>query len=522
MKKGAFHWDDKCDVAFESLKQAFTTDVTLRHFDPTLETWLETDASDRWTAAVLSQVYPDGLRPVAYMSKKMSPAECNYEIYDKELLAIVQAFEEWRPELSGRRDETRVLSDHKNLEYFMTTKKLNRRQARWAEFLHEFNFKITYRPGKQSTKPDSLTRPPDDTADVHEDIVLRPQHLSPGMHQAVRLATLINNPAAPQPVAIESNWERQIDELLKIGYAENRLIVALRQAKDRGDKKLPTEVTSYLQAGLEEITTGEDGYIRVRGKVFVPLYKDLRTKIIKRCHDDLTSGHGGKTSTYGRVRRFWYWPNAPQDCARYTKNCPVCLQAKKSRTKKQGLLQPLPIPERPFLDISVDFIVALSPCTRAGTTYTNIMVVVDRLTKLRKFVPMSAIRAPDVADAFRLHVWSEWGFPVHIVSDRGTQFVSQFWHRLCQRCGTDLSLSTSNHPESDGQTENANGFLEQYLRCYVNYAQDDWVDFLPTAQFFANMKDSETTGVSPFFATYGFEPRSLIEPPQAASSLNNR
>jgi hypothetical protein len=88
----------------------------------------------------------------------MTPAECNYKIYDKELLAIVKAFEEWRPELSGSDHPIQVISDHKNLEYFMTTKQLNRRQARWAEFLSEFNFKITYRPGKEGIKPDSMTR----------------------------------------------------------------------------------------------------------------------------------------------------------------------------------------------------------------------------------------------------------------------------------------------------------------------------------------------------------------------------
>jgi hypothetical protein len=143
------------------LKTAFTTAPVLAHFDPDLETWLETDASDYVVAAVLSQRGRDGeLHPVAFLSKKMSPQECNYEIYDKELLAIVRAFEEWHPELAGTpiEDPIRVLTDHKNLEYFMTSKQLNHRQARWAEFLSKFNFKIQYRPGKQGTKPDSLTR----------------------------------------------------------------------------------------------------------------------------------------------------------------------------------------------------------------------------------------------------------------------------------------------------------------------------------------------------------------------------
>lgn len=98
------------------------------------------------------------LRPVAYFSKKYSPAECNYEIYDKELMAIIRCFEAWRPELEGSAFPIHVLSDHKNLEYFMTTKTLSRRQARWSEYLSRFNFKIVYQPGNMNGKADALTR----------------------------------------------------------------------------------------------------------------------------------------------------------------------------------------------------------------------------------------------------------------------------------------------------------------------------------------------------------------------------
>lgn len=106
---------------------------------------MECDASDFVVAGVLSQKDNEGvLHPVAFFSRKMSPAECNYEIYDKELLAIIRCFEEWRPDLEGSELPVQVLTDHKSLEYFMTTKRLTRRQARWAEFLADYNFVITY------------------------------------------------------------------------------------------------------------------------------------------------------------------------------------------------------------------------------------------------------------------------------------------------------------------------------------------------------------------------------------------
>ena len=121
---------------------------------------------------------------MAYFSKKHSPAECNYEIYDKELMAIVRAVEEWRPNLESAKEVIEVLSDHKNLEYFTTTKLLNRRQARWLEFLSRFNFKIKYRPGKAGGKPDALTRRSgdlpkggDERLKFQNQVILKPENL---------------------------------------------------------------------------------------------------------------------------------------------------------------------------------------------------------------------------------------------------------------------------------------------------------------------------------------------------------
>jgi Reverse transcriptase (RNA-dependent DNA polymerase)/RNase H-like domain found in reverse transcriptase len=153
-----FCFSEACKHAFEHLKRQFITAPILRHFDPDLVCVVEADSSDHMSAGILSQ-YDEGiLRPVAYFSRRLTPPECNYEIYDKELLAIIRCFEQWRPELEGATFPIEVLSDHKNLQYFTTTKQLSHRQARWSEYLSRFRFKIRYRPGTQGQKPDSLTR----------------------------------------------------------------------------------------------------------------------------------------------------------------------------------------------------------------------------------------------------------------------------------------------------------------------------------------------------------------------------
>jgi len=122
---------------------------------------METDASDFAIGAVLSQQVEGRLHPVAFHSRKMDKAEINYEIYDKEMLAVVSAFKGWRRYLEGVRFQIIVYTDYKNLEYFATTKVLNRRQALWAQELAGYDFKIGYRPGSQNGKPDALSRQPE-------------------------------------------------------------------------------------------------------------------------------------------------------------------------------------------------------------------------------------------------------------------------------------------------------------------------------------------------------------------------
>ena len=160
LKKGIpWRWEDSHKQAFAQLKVAFTSAPVLAFFDYNRKSVLETDASDWASGGVLSQYDDEGrLRPVAYFSAKHSAQECNYEIYDKELLAIIKALEEWRPELSGSQEPFEIVTDHKNLEYFTTTKVLNQRQVRWSEFLSQFNFRIVYRPGSKAARPDALSR----------------------------------------------------------------------------------------------------------------------------------------------------------------------------------------------------------------------------------------------------------------------------------------------------------------------------------------------------------------------------
>ena len=144
-RKSNFEWTSACQRAFDLLKRRFTTAPILAHFDYEKECIVETDASDNVSAGVLSQYGEDGkLHPVVFFSQKHSPQEINYKTYNKELLAIIKAFEKWRPMLERAGLPIKILTNHRNLQYFMTTKQLSCRQARWSEYLSRFNFVIQF------------------------------------------------------------------------------------------------------------------------------------------------------------------------------------------------------------------------------------------------------------------------------------------------------------------------------------------------------------------------------------------
>ena len=180
-KDQKFEWTDDCQRAFDNLKKHFTEEPVLMMPDQTKPFQIETDASKYATGAVLTPLDSNGDRhPVSFISKTFSPAERNYEIYDRELLAIIRALEEWRHHIQGSPHTTVVLSDHKNLTYYREAKKLNRRQARWSLYLSEYDVKLIHTPGSKMIQSDALSRRPDlcpeDDHD-NENIIMLPDDL---------------------------------------------------------------------------------------------------------------------------------------------------------------------------------------------------------------------------------------------------------------------------------------------------------------------------------------------------------
>jgi len=496
-KDTKFQWSEKDEQAFEILKSKFTAAPILAHYNPERPCLVETDASDFVTSGILSQ--PDDnqiMHPIAFISAKMTPAECNYSIEDKELLAIVKAFKTWRAYLEGNPHRIEVLTDHGNLLTLTTTKELNRRQVRWSEKLASFNFIIKFKPGKQHGKPDALTRRPYDLPEERD--IRRTQNtrrLLQPTNFMIQATTLIDEPNLSQQIRHTTPTDKQ-------------MTTVMRQLKD-GVKQ-----NKEVALGRCKI---QDGLLLYDYKVWVPDDTKLRLSILKQHHDSTSAGHTGSGKTLDILKRTYYWPRMRDFVKRYVRNCDVCSRIKTTRHAPYGLLKPLEAPQQPWQSLSMDFIVKLP----ISNGYDSIWVIIDRLTKMAHFIPCNEnITAGSLAKLYHQQIFRLHGLPADIVSDRDKLFTSELWKGIAKQAGINRSLSTAYHPQSDGQTERTNSILEQYLRAYCNYLQDNWADLIPSAEFCYNNSKSETTGVTPFFANLGYHPSHEFDSPRASTGIS--
>jgi len=211
--------------------------------------------------------------------------------------------------------------------------------------------------------------------------------------------------------------------------------------------------------------------------------------------------------TLAAVKSSYRWPTVYEDTKRFIDNCHDCRRAKPRHESPAGLLTPLPIPDRPWLDIAMDFVTGLPLCEGMDA----VLMVVDRLSKERHYIACKAgdegTTSEQTAQLMYRHVWKHHGLSDTITSDRGPQFTSAVHKQLCDILGIKAKLSTAFHPQTDGQSEISNAEMERYLRTFVNEYQDNWVSLLPAAEFAVNAAESEATGMSPFQATRGYSPR---------------
>jgi hypothetical protein len=224
--------------------------------------------------------------------------------------------------------------------------------------------------------------------------------------------------------------------------------------------------------------------------------------LISALHDSALGGHSGIQSTYQRLKKLFWWKGLKGDVENFVKQCSVCRQAKHERVHPAGLLQPLPIPQGVWQDLSLDFIEGLPK----SEGYSCILVVVDRYSKYAHFFLLHhPFTASQVAQLFLDNIVKLHGVPKTLVSDRDKVFTSLFWKHLFQLLQTKLAMSAAYHPQSDGQTERVNQCLEMYLCCAVHATPGKWKKWLPLTEFWYNTTFHSSLGCTPFKVLYGYD-----------------
>ncbi|QRW17320.1 Retrotransposable element Tf2 protein [Rhizoctonia solani] len=475
-KETPWSWDNPEEAAFQELKTLVTRSPVLIHSNPKLPYYLETDASGVAMGAILSQQGEDNqLHPIAYMSKSFSGAEANYDTHDKELLAIIKALEEWRIFLEATEKSIQVFTDHRNLEYWMQAQTFNQRHARWRIFLSDFNFEIHYRPGKQSGKPDALSR--------------RLDYLDVPPEPEVMLPTEVFANTSEEELEIVTKVRSRLKE-------DPSLEQIIQFLTEDADNALPSIQKAYQEYDWEE------DLLWYRGRLVVPNHKPLKERLLKEFHDSPLAGHPGQQRTLELLSQNYWWPGMKSSAKEWVEHCPTCQANQRARAPVIAL-KPLEVPPYPFHTILYDFITGFPK----SQGHDAILVVIDSFSKFGHFIPTSKkVTSKGLADLFITHIWKLHGLPIKTVSDRGTTFTGKFLQALYQRLGIKPSFSSAYHPESDGQTERVNQFIEFYLRSYVAANHSDWATWLPLAEYAYNNAKHASTGKTPFELVYGRNP----------------
>ena len=245
-------------------------------------------------------------------------------------------------------------------------------------------------------------------------------------------------------------------------------------------------------------------YSTYKNRLYIPANEDLQTLIANGCHDSQVAGHFGQDKKLEIITRDFYWKVLTNWVNDYVRSCTTCQQMKAPRHARFRLLHPLQVPFAAWASTSVDFITHLPES--AG--YTQIMVVVDRFTKMAHFIRLEEkATARDVADVLLEDVWKHHGLRTEIISDMDAKFAGEFWESLCKKLGIKRKMSRAYHPQTDGQMENVNQGLGDYLRIFVHYDQNDWYHLIPLAEFAYNNLATSPHRMTPFFANYGYHPQ---------------
>ena len=496
--------------AFEELKRFLTTDLVLRLPNNRFPFKVQTDASDEGIGAVLLQVYPEGNRPVAYLSKKFTQAQRKWSPMEQECYAFICSLDKWHNYLSGIHFTWET--DHKALTQLNKKAQINKRCERWRLKILEYDFTVKYIPGPMNSMPDYLSRSP--VEDAEEDPDENPLTTSKSTQTELELfenthliAAMVETRSAKlrkQIVDDSTDTTKLVSDPL---IEENRIIpfsieqLIEVQRTDDYVKNVRDNIKKYKQY------TVKNDLLMHRSNPSVPYVPpgELRRSILKIYHDTAANGaHFGRDKTAHKIKTRYYWPSMFKDIDNYVKSCIPCAQYNPRRQKTPGTLRPIKPPEGVWQLVSMDFHGPIIPTSQRGNKY--IIALTDVLSK---FVITKAVRDNTAQTAVRFikeEVIAKFGTPRCILTDNGTHFTSTMMNELIKQIGATHLYSTPYHPQTNGQIERYNSTMDAKIGTLSNARKTDWDEQLPFVTFNYNTSMHSSTKQVPFQMMYGRNP----------------
>lgn len=467
------------------------------------------DASEDALGAVLSQDIGQGLRPVAYLSHKFSDTERNWNICEKETYALVKSLIHWRPYIHGANGGVTVYTDNIACTHLLTQKEVKgRKHINWMSVLADYGdqLQIKHVSGEQNRVADALSRV------VSSFVSSETDEFSAG--EGAKW------PYATTSFLVQSSY-RQIVKDVARSYDDVEWTKALLDwvktgktlSKRNALPKLPQPIKENLKHVHWE---SENGLMILRipkhlSRIIIascPATAQLRKEIIEEFHHALC--HPGMAKTIDLVRKRYYWTGLKDEVIEFVNHCYVCLASKAVNHKPFNHPCPLPIPQRPWDEVSVDICCGLPavPDERSpGVVYNAMIVWIDRFSKYCVAAPLSmgnqGSDAVACADLFLRYVFPYFGCPKKFVSDNGVQFHAAYARRLYEYFGIASQYTTSFHSQSNGQVERYNRTLLEALRAVCKDRKLDWVKCLPIVQFSINNTRHRVINHTPAFINSG-------------------
>ena len=458
-KREAITWTEDCQRAFDDLRVCLRKENCLMIPDPDKTFVVATDASEAAGGAVLMQDCGGKLRPVAFYSRKWTPAQSRYHPYYQELHMIVLAYRHWRCYLEGQ--ASICYTDHKPLVTGKVFERAsvhhhNKMIADWIDSMMQFDVELRHHAGKSALGEvaDGISR----RRDYMEELQQNAEHMR---RERLTYLQAFGN----------CEWARKI-----------------RQWSDSEEAQ-----------GMDL----KDGFRWIGRRIWVPPDDDVKKELLRLAHSCPIAGHRGVHATWVALSRRFFWDGLYEDVQAFVGACDSCRKAKRRTTRKNGLLQPLPVANGPWTSIEMDHITGFPKVDG----FDAILVVCDRFTKRVHLIPASVTDdAKSLARKFRDHVYKLHGAPSEIISDRGSAFVASFWSEVQTLLGITEHQSIPYHPEGHGQVERTNHTVEECLRLWVMESQSDWPEWLSMVEFAINNAQSSVTGYSPFELDAGVVP----------------